>query len=272
MPVVYTWIHIFYKCHKVSFFSSFLLSGSCVTLNNSAVLYGILVTLWGIRLTFNFARRGGYSRGSEDYRWSHVRSIPSLQHPIIWEIYSFSNIALFQTSLLWALALPIINISTGPIGAKDIVLGSLFLLFLTFETICDEQQQRFQRAKRAVQNQKQTSLNNNEEQKYLLYGFCFTGVFGYSRHLNVFCEGCIWVTIAMASLLHGGFVWWQWVGCFTLEMLVTFSTACITEKLSQEKYPLYAVYKKTTPMLIPTFRSTTLQTLELLQQHSSKKQ
>ena len=39
-----------------------------------------LVTVWGIRLTFNFARKGGYSwkfwEGEEDYRWAIVRKNP----------------------------------------------------------------------------------------------------------------------------------------------------------------------------------------------------
>jgi steroid 5-alpha reductase family enzyme len=30
--------------------------------------------LWGARLTFNYARKGGYSLGSEDYRWARVKS------------------------------------------------------------------------------------------------------------------------------------------------------------------------------------------------------
>ena len=42
------------------------------------VLMAILVTAWGLRLTYNFSRRGGYSwriwSGEEDYRWSILRS------------------------------------------------------------------------------------------------------------------------------------------------------------------------------------------------------
>ena len=37
------------------------------------VLMSVLATIWGIRLTLNFARRGGFSiyfwKGEEDYRW-----------------------------------------------------------------------------------------------------------------------------------------------------------------------------------------------------------
>ena len=33
----------------------------------------VLVALWGARLTFNFARKGGYAPGGEDYRWKVLR-------------------------------------------------------------------------------------------------------------------------------------------------------------------------------------------------------
>ena len=33
----------------------------------------LLVAAWGVRLTFNFARRGGYRAGGEDYRWKVVQ-------------------------------------------------------------------------------------------------------------------------------------------------------------------------------------------------------
>ena len=31
-------------------------------------LMALLITLWGLRLTFNYARKGGYSKDGEDYR------------------------------------------------------------------------------------------------------------------------------------------------------------------------------------------------------------
>ena len=37
------------------------------------LLMAVLVTLWGIRLTFNLARKGGYRPGGEDYRWAVLR-------------------------------------------------------------------------------------------------------------------------------------------------------------------------------------------------------
>ena len=37
------------------------------------ILMTALVVAWGIRLTYNFARKGGYRPGGEDYRWAYVR-------------------------------------------------------------------------------------------------------------------------------------------------------------------------------------------------------
>ena len=41
-------------------------------------IMALLVTLWGIRLTLNFARKGAYSikfwSGKEDYRWDYLRN------------------------------------------------------------------------------------------------------------------------------------------------------------------------------------------------------
>lgn len=36
------------------------------------MIMSVLVLLWGARLTFNFARKGGYT-GVEDYRWPILR-------------------------------------------------------------------------------------------------------------------------------------------------------------------------------------------------------
>lgn len=32
------------------------------------------ITLWGLRLSFNFARKGGYNLSEEDYRWKILKN------------------------------------------------------------------------------------------------------------------------------------------------------------------------------------------------------
>ncbi|RNF09379.1 membrane protein containing DUF1295 [Trypanosoma conorhini] len=263
MPVVYAWIHIGYTLRAGT---------GHAALNSAPLMYGALITLWGARLTLNFARRGGYSRGHQDHRWTYIRSWRCMRNPLLWELFSFSAIAVFQTALLWGITLPVMNIPAVAVGGKDVLVGAAILALIFFETLCDEQQQRFQRGKHAAQARRRGGSADGQQSRTASPGFCITGVFGHSRHLNVFCEGCVWVAVALAALVHGGFVWWQWAGCATLQLLLRYSTARVTERLSREKYPAYALYQQTTPMLVPAVRSTTARTLFLLQQQRQQQQ
>lgn len=49
---------------------------------------------WSIRLTFNYWRRGGYSVGSEDYRWEIVKSKVS---PLVMFLFNIVFISLAQS-------------------------------------------------------------------------------------------------------------------------------------------------------------------------------
>lgn len=220
-------------------------------LTTTPVLFLAAMTVWGTRLTYNFYRRGGYQRGGEDYRWVHVRTWPLIGNRVVWTLFNFSVISLFQTCLLWAISMPMLSMPMEQALPCDYVFLAAYLAFCFFEAVCDNQQWRFHSAKhhsKAVAHQ---------------YGFCVTGVFGYSRHLNVFCEASIWTTVATAAWARPGSAMpcWQWAGCLSLIALVHFSTGVITERLTKAKYPLYAVYQKTTPMLFPSFMSTTAETL-----------
>ncbi|KPA80906.1 hypothetical protein ABB37_04310 [Leptomonas pyrrhocoris] len=249
LPVVYTWIQIYYTHHEHGGTPTNTSFSAGVSPISAAALYGFVITVWGCRLTFNFFRRGGYSRGSEDYRWNYVRTWRVFaHHPAIWTLFNFAAISLFQTWLLWAITLPVMQFSAAPATAKEVVFAAVMLALIVLEAVCDEQQWRFHQAKgRAL------------GQSPYCYGFCVTGVFGYSRHLNVFCEGGIWVMLAVAAQCcgAGSLASWQWIGCVVLEALTLFSTAVITEKLSAEKYAGYAIYQSITPMLLPAISSTT---------------
>lgn len=251
VPVVYTWIEVWYTMSE---------SETAPDLVNVATTYATIITLWGIRLTYNFYRRGGYSRGGEDYRWNEVATWPIVSIPLVWVVFNFVVISTFQSMLLWAITLPVVSLPATPLTPKDTVFAAAMIFFLFFETLCDNQQWAFQNAKR------------RSKSGYLGYGFCITGTFGYSRHLNVFCEGSFWVSLAVAAYAqHWSAPWWQYIGCIALELLTLFSTGVITENLSRRKYPLYAVYQSTTPMLIPALTSTTPRTAFLLEQRKSKR-
>lgn len=248
LPVVYTWIQVYYTHQErgITIASDVPAAGLPIS---AATLFGLVLTVWGCRLTFNFYRRGGYKRGGVDYRWEHVRSWPIFStSPVVWTLFNLVAISLFQTWLLWAITLPVMQFSDAPATVKEVAFAVVLLTLIALEATCDEQQWRFHQAK----------ARTPDVSPYR-YGFCVTGVFGYSRHLNVFCEGSIWVVLAFAAQCCGteSLAWWQWAGCATLEALTLFSTGVITERLSSEKYPGYAIYQSITPMLFPAITTTT---------------
>lgn len=97
------------------------------------VLMAVLATVWGVRLTYNFSRQGGYTlrfwSGVEDYRWVHVRSLPVLQTRAGWTLFDLLFICVFQNALLLWITTPIISVhgANRPLGVLDWLLVVTFL-------------------------------------------------------------------------------------------------------------------------------------------------
>jgi steroid 5-alpha reductase family enzyme len=198
-----------------------------------------LATAWGVRLTFNFARKGGYRKGGEDYRWVVLRERLG---PVGFQLFNLTFIAPFQNALLLMIAAPIVVVAghPGPLGPFDGLLSLGFVACLVGETIADEQQWRFQAAKAARKARGETGPE-----------FCTTGLFRYSRHPNFFCEVSMWWLIYGFAVVASGALWsWAAWGVVALTGLFQGSTA-MTESLSKAKYPSYADYQRTTSRLWP---------------------
>ena len=87
MPIIYSWIMVWYG------------DG-----DPRLIIMAFLVSLWGIRLTYNFGRKGGYSfvpwQGEEDYRWGVLRARAPLNNRTIWTLFHlificYANMGLF---------------------------------------------------------------------------------------------------------------------------------------------------------------------------------
>jgi steroid 5-alpha reductase family enzyme len=211
-----------------------------------------LSTLWGARLTFNFARKGGYDPREEDYRWAHVRSFLEQHdplHPLGRELFSFGFIALYQHVLIALFTVPAAWVawrSDAPLGALDGLCALAFLALLGAETLTDQQQWTFQRAKHALTPEQRAQAGGD-----FARGFCTTGVFRYSRHLNFFGEmGLWWAFYAFTAAAGAPAANWTATGPVLLTLLFQGSTA-MTERLSLQKYPAYRDYQQTTSRLIP---------------------
>lgn len=199
-----------------------------------------LVALWGIRLTFNYARKGGYAPGGEDYRWGVVRA---RLKPWQFQVFNFFFISLYQNVLLLLITLPACTALQyrSPFGVWDAVLAVIFLAFLAGETVADQQQWNFQQHKRA-------ELNSGREPSSR---FVRTGLFRYSRHPNFFFEQAQWWVVFVFGALAAGSPWqWTVIGALLLTLLFLGSTR-LTESITLGRYPEYADYQRRTSTLIP---------------------
>jgi steroid 5-alpha reductase family enzyme len=84
-----------------------------------------LTSLWGLRLTYNFYRKGGYKKGGEDYRWAYIRKN---YHWILVELLNFFFTAYYQLVLIMWFSSPIYKAQAGPFSLIDICLTLLWLI------------------------------------------------------------------------------------------------------------------------------------------------
>lgn len=243
IPVLYAWIPV------------------C---DSRTVLMACLASVWGIRLTFNFYRRGGYQwppwRGDEDYRWSIIQSggfLSILKNPVLWMVFNFGFISFYQNVILLLIVAPSFlayTIATTPacrevykdsieLGMGDILTAILFLVFVVIEAITDRQQYDFQTEKYRRKNSGEPLTGEYAD------GFKQSGLFSIVRKPNYAAEQAIWATYFVFSFL---IVSWNWSVLGIIQLALLFQTSgWFTEKISRSKYEKYTDYMRQVPLYVP---------------------
>jgi steroid 5-alpha reductase family enzyme len=210
------------------------------------LLLAVLATLWGVRLTWNFVVKGGFS-GGEDYRWAEIRTWPGFDRG--WEVFNLVFICGFQQLLILAFVSPAAAVidSRSPLNRLDAVATLLFLAFLVGESVADWQMFQFQ-------TEKYRRIRANEPLESYSRGFISTGLWSLSRHPNYFCEVSMWWVFYLFSIAGGlPLVNWSMVGAIFLTCLFVLPHASldVTEVLSSRKYAEYADYQRTVSRFFP---------------------
>jgi steroid 5-alpha reductase family enzyme len=208
------------------------------------LLMNTLAWMWGLRLTYNFVRRGGYTWSGEDYRWPILRKI--VNNRILFELFNLTFISIYQNILLLFIACPIFYAAShesAPLNLWDLVCTLLFVFFFIIEVTADQQQWNFH-------------ADKEQSRPWTKDGFLQQGLFKYSRHPNFFSEICLWwIFYAFTfSVRPFSYVNWTILGTTSLTLLINSSTA-FTEWITSQKYPKYKQYQQRTSRLIPWWPS-----------------
>ena len=200
-----------------------------------------LVVLWGARLSFNLARKGGFRVGVEDHRWTPVREKSG---PVGFQILNLVFVAFGQMLLIWLFTAPIHQAwssSDAPLNALDALAIVLFAVFLAGETVADEQMWRFQQDKK-----RRIAAGETISEPFMR-----TGLFRYCRHPNYLCEMGMWAVFYLFAVAASG-AWFHWSGLGFLLLYALFAGSIpLGESISVGRYPSYRDYQATTRCLLP---------------------
>lgn len=228
-------------------------------------LMAVLTTIWAVRLSYNFGRRGGYSHwlyGEEDYRWEVLRQDPIFKDkPLRWSLFNVLFICGYQMGLVLLQTLPIVfawSPEGGPTSLTrlDYALGALLSALVAYETIADNQMYAYQTRKYELVKAGAIKLHRTKAKKklsrdYYEVGFITSGLWALSRHPNYFAEQSIWCIFYMFSVATTGkYINPSILGSILLLTLFQ-GSAQFSETITAGKYPLYKQYCSAIPCFIP---------------------
>lgn len=221
--------------------------------NERMIIMSILVTIWGVRLTYNFSRRGAYKwkfwEGEEDYRWEILRKKPGFNNPFVWLIFNLLFICFYQNILIFSFTLPILSAlssHTNEIGLIDGLIAGLFIRLVIIEYRADQQQYDFQQ-------EKYRRIKADEDLGEYADGFVTTGLWSKVRHPNYAAEQGIWIAFYAMSIAATG-EWLNWTIAGSLLLIILFKNSSdFSEEISAGKYPKYKEYQQRVGRFIPKF-------------------
>ena len=195
------------------------------------LLIGLLVTIWGLRLSIYILLRNWGK--PEDFRYQKFRKDAG---PKYWWV-SFFRVFLLQGVLMWLISAPLLAAQRGPLPDSLTVLDYIglivWLIGFFFEAAGDYQLKRFK-------------SNPGNKGKVL-----DQGVWKYTRHPNYFGDSAQWWGYYLIATAAGG--WWTVFSPIIMTLfLLRVSGVALLEK-TLETRPGYKEYIERTSAFVPWF-------------------
>jgi steroid 5-alpha reductase family enzyme len=196
------------------------------------LLISLLVTIWGLRLSFHLLRRNWGK--PEDFRYQAWRKVAGRS----WWWRSFFKVFLLQGVILWVVSAPLLvaQISARPdhLTSLDYLAVLIWLIGFTFESVGDWQLSRFR-------------ANPANRGKVLK-----TGLWRYTRHPNYFGDALEWWAYYLIALVVGG--WWTIFSPILMTTLLwRVSGVTLLEKTLMQEKKGYLEYIEATSEFFPWF-------------------
>jgi steroid 5-alpha reductase family enzyme len=190
-----------------------------------------LVSLWGIRLTYNWARGWG-GLGHQDWRYADLQRRTGRA---FWPV-SFLGIHLFPTIMVFLGCLPLFPALAGPerpLGALDGVAAGITGFAIWLEASADQQLHRFTRASPPAGE------------------FLRSGLWAWCRHPNYLGEILFWWGLLAFSLAAGFVSWWTVAGAVAITGMFRLVSIPMIDQRMIERRPAYTEHARRTPALLP---------------------
>lgn len=196
-----------------------------------ALAVTLLVWLWAIRLTANWALHWGGLQ-HEDWRYPLVRARAGRAEG--WA--DLFGIHVFPTLQVFLGCLPVYAVMSragAPLGALDALAFAVTLGAILIETVADLQLHAFLRCRQPG-------------------SFITSGLWAWSRHPNYFGELSFWWGLMLFGLAAAPAQWW-WIvpGALAMTAMFVFASIPLMDQRSLQRRPAYAGHMRRVPALLP---------------------
>lgn len=190
-----------------------------------------LVTLWGLRLTYNWAR-GFENLAHEDWRYVELRRKTGRAYWLVslFGIHAMPTVMVY----LGCVALYPALTSPRPLGPLDALAAAVTLAAVAVELAADEQLRAFRKERREGE-------------------ILARGLWAFSRHPNYFGEVSFWWGLFLFALAADPGAWWAGSGALAITLLFVFASIPMLDRRSVARRPAYAEHMKRVSALVPWF-------------------
>jgi len=207
---------------------------SVPALSNIAIMYIVVLGIWGIRLTLNWIVDWPGMK-HQDWRYTKFKT----DNPKMYPLTNFIGINMMPTFFVFAAMVPALvalqKAGAVAVNALTFVGAAICVIAALIQLISDGQMRRFRKGDNKSKNMDK-------------------GLWKLSRHPNYFGEVSLWwgIWIMQMSVLPS--LWWTVFGPVAMTILFVFISIPMMKKKLLASKEGYEEYVRTTSMLIPWAR------------------